>query len=65
MTRLLAASAVLAFPSLAFAHPGHGSTPVSGVAHYVVEPLHAWMLGLLVATALVALAARARAQPGS
>lgn len=36
------ASAVAAWlPSVAMAHPGHGTTEPASVAHYAFEPLHA------------------------
>jgi hypothetical protein len=38
---------VLAFcliPSLAFAHPGHGTTDPSSWRHYLTEPIHVAML---------------------
>jgi hypothetical protein len=37
---LLAACTVLA-PGLAIAHPGHGTTAPESVQHYVLEPVHA------------------------
>ncbi len=48
-------------PSLALAHPGHGSTPPSSVAHYLVEPEHSVLLLVaVVAAALIFLDRRLR-----
>ena len=38
----------------ASAHPGHGVTGAGDSAvHYLIEPAHAWGLGILLAVALV------------
>lgn len=53
MRRILAvATACLMLPAgSVWAHPGHGSTDPAGPAHYVLEPLHALPVLLLVLAA--------------
>ena len=56
MKRLLLAAAMLACAAgNAWAHPGHGVTDPETPAHYVIEPVHALpVLVLIAACALVA-----------
>jgi hypothetical protein len=60
MKRLALAAAVMVYVAeCAWAHPGHGMTDPETPAHYVIEPVHAVpVLILIAACALVAYLAR-------
>jgi hypothetical protein len=50
-------------PTLAWAHPGHGTTEPASVEHYLFEPVHAVPLVVLaVAVAAAGLIKRRRAR---
>lgn len=60
--RLLLAILLL-LPSIAFAHPGHGTTAPTSWSHYLTEPVHVVPLALaIVAVAIVALCVRHEAR---
>lgn len=50
---LAATLSVIELPTVAAAHPGHGSTEPATALHYLAEPLH--LLGLLAVLAAVGL----------
>lgn len=52
MTLRLASLLMLA-PTVALAHPGHGTTEPESWTHYLTDPVHATMLGGAVLGAIV------------
>lgn len=54
--KFLASALVLLTPALASAHEGHGITPGTSLAHWILEPAHLPLV--LVAVGFVALFAR-------
>lgn len=53
---LLVVAMMFVSSAVAFAHPGHGTTPPGSLAHYVFEPVHAVVL--IAAAAGIVLLAR-------
>ena len=57
----LTVATLLCLAGVAWPHPGHGVTDPETPAHYVVEPVHAWPVLILVGTiALVTYRVRSR-----
>lgn len=58
MTKRLCSALVTAFmslglPTVLWAHPGHGETP-TGAAHYLLEPVHASSLAIVISLGIAA-----------
>lgn len=53
LARSLCSLAAALAPATAFAHPGHGATDPESVTHYLADPLHAAVLGIVVAPVIV------------
>ena len=54
---------IVALPTLAFAHPGHGETDPGTWRHYLTEPVHAVTLAVIaVAAVAISVAYRRRAR---
>lgn len=49
------AFALVMFPTLTHAHPGHGHGNPYSPGHYLGNPVHAWPLALTLAIAAIAL----------